>query len=84
MKKTQKGFTLLEIIIVIGILALLLTIIAPEFSGFIQSSKSSMAYSNAEILYNHIDELLYTDMAGNQLMYSDDYNVVDDVVSIGG
>ena len=29
-------------------------------------------------------ELLYTDMAGNQLMYSDDYNVVDDVVAIGG
>ena len=29
-------------------------------------------------------ELLYTDMAGNQLMYSDDYTVADDVVAIGG
>ena len=29
-------------------------------------------------------ELLYTDMAGNQAMYSDDYTVTDDVISIGG
>ena len=29
-------------------------------------------------------QLLYTDMAGNTNMYSDDYNVVDTVVAIGG
>ena len=44
------------------------------------------AETNTRIIYaiNAQGELLYTDMAGNQLMYSDDYNVVDDVVSIGG
>ena len=44
------------------------------------------AETNTKLIYaiNSQGELLYTDMAGNQLIYSDDYNVVDDVVSIGG
>ena len=29
-------------------------------------------------------QLLYTDMTGNEGIYSDDYNVVDTVVAIGG
>lgn len=29
-------------------------------------------------------QILYTDMAGNQNIYSDDYTVVDTVVAIGG
>ena len=49
-------------------------------------SATGTAETNTRIIYaiNAQGELLYTDMAGNQLMYSDDYNVVDDVVSIGG
>ena len=44
------------------------------------------AETNTKLIYaiNSQGELLYTDIAGNQLMYSDDYNVVDDVVAIGG
>lgn len=44
------------------------------------------AETNTKLVFaiNSQGELLYTDMAGNQLMYSDDYNVTDDVVSIGG
>ena len=44
------------------------------------------AETNTKLIYaiNSQGELLYTDMAGNQLMYTDDYNVVDDVVAIGG
>ena len=44
------------------------------------------AESHTKLIFaiNVQGELLYTDMAGNQSMYSDDYNVVDDVVSIGG
>ena len=44
------------------------------------------AETNTKIIYaiNSQGELLYTDMAGNQVMYSEDYIVSDTVVSIGG
>ena len=44
------------------------------------------AETNTRLIYaiNSQGELLYTDMAGNQSIYSDDYTVSDTVVSIGG
>ena len=44
------------------------------------------AESYTKIIYaiNSQGELLYTDLAGNQNIYSDDYNVLDEVVAIGG
>ena len=44
------------------------------------------AETHTKFIYaiNTQGELLYTDLQGNPNMYSDDYNVVDDVVSIGG
>ena len=44
------------------------------------------AESNTRLIYaiNSQGELLYTDMAGNQSIYSDDYIVSDTVVAIGG
>ena len=44
------------------------------------------AESNTKLIYaiNFQGELLYTDLQGNTNIYTDDYNVVDDVTSIGG
>ena len=44
------------------------------------------AESHTKLIYaiNSQGELLYTDMAGNPNIYSDDYTVVDTVVAIGG
>ena len=44
------------------------------------------AETHTKLIYaiNSQGELLYTDLAGNPNMYSDDYNVTDDVVAIGG
>ena len=44
------------------------------------------AESNTRLIYaiNSQGELLYTDMAGNQNIYSEDYIVSDTVVAIGG
>ena len=44
------------------------------------------AESLTKLIYaiNFQGELLYTDLAGNTNIYTDDYNVVDDVTSIGG
>ena len=49
-------------------------------------SATGTAETHTKLIYaiNAQGELLYTDMAGNQLMYTDDYNVVDDIVSLGG
>ena len=44
------------------------------------------AETKTKIIYaiNSQGELLYTDMAGNENIYSDDYIVTDEVTSIGG
>ena len=44
------------------------------------------AETNTRLIYaiNSQGELLYTDMAGNQNIYSNDYIVSDTVVAIGG
>ena len=44
------------------------------------------AETNTKLIYaiNSQGELLYTDMNGNQKIYSDDYTVSDTVTSIGG
>ncbi len=44
------------------------------------------AETNTKLIYaiNVQGELLYTDLAGNPNIYSDDYTVTDDVVAIGG
>ena len=44
------------------------------------------AESLTKLIYaiNAQGELLYTDLQGNTNIYSDDYNLFDDVVSIGG
>ena len=49
-------------------------------------SATGTAETNTKLIYaiNSQGELLYTDMAGNQGIYSDDYIVSDTVTSIGG
>ena len=44
------------------------------------------AESLTKLIYaiNEQGELLYTDLQGNTNIYSDDYNIFDEVVSIGG
>ena len=49
-------------------------------------SATGTAETNTRLIYaiNSQGELLYTDMNGNQGMYSDDYIASDTVVAIGG
>ena len=49
-------------------------------------SATGTAETHTKFIYaiNAQGELLYTDMAGNQSLYTDDYNLFDEVVSIGG
>ena len=41
MKKNKKGFTLVELVIVIAVIAILASVLIPTFSGIIQRAKES-------------------------------------------
>ena len=50
MKKNNKGFSLVELIIVIAIMAVLIGLLAPQYLKFVKKSKISADVSNAQAL----------------------------------
>lgn len=51
----EQGFTLLELLIVLAIIALVLGIIVPSVSGLINESKKKIAEANEAILKNALE-----------------------------
>jgi len=52
MKKTnKKGFTIVELVIVIAVIAILAAVLIPTFSGVIESARESAALSEAKNAY---------------------------------
>jgi prepilin-type N-terminal cleavage/methylation domain-containing protein len=50
--KTKKGFTLMELVIVLAILGILLAIIVPSWGYFIRRSRERSANAKAKVVFN--------------------------------
>ena len=66
MKKNNKGFSLVELIIVIAIMAVLIGVLAPQFIKYVEQGRRSTDITNAEnirtaILADIADGLITTD-----------------------
>lgn len=62
MKTPRQAFTLVELIVVLGILALLLVLITPRVAGYVQSASDTTAKANARAVMDASD-LYLMDMA---------------------
>ena len=54
-KKNNKGFSLVELIVVIAIMAVLVGVLAPQFIGYVARSKASTDMQNADSLKSAIE-----------------------------
>lgn len=57
-KQRLSGFTLLEMVVVVAIIAILTTILVPTMRGYITKSRLSSANSEAKVLYNSIQTIM--------------------------
>lgn len=51
-RSTLRGFTLIEMVVVIAIIAILLTVFVPAIAGYMTRSRLNAANSNAKVLFN--------------------------------
>ncbi|HAQ52534.1 MAG TPA: hypothetical protein DCR12_07215 [Lachnospiraceae bacterium] len=68
-QKNNKGFSLVELIVVIAIMVVLVAVLAPVFTRYIESSRRSTDVQNA----NSISEAVLADVADGKDVTATDY-----------
>lgn len=84
MKKTNNsGFSLVELIVVIAIMAVLIGVLAPALIGNIEKSRESKDFSTLDTVYSAVKNA-YGDEAGNKAAkdYKGTFTELGDVLSI--
>ena len=60
-RNSKKGFTLVELVIVIAVIAILASVLIPTFGGIIDKANASAAYQEAKIAWTeYVAEVDYT------------------------
>lgn len=73
--KKKKGFTLVELIVVIAIIGVLAAILVPTMLGYVTSSRVTSANSTAASVKNNVDTFLTNaDTAGYGMLKGSDHN----------
>ncbi len=73
MKKNNKGFSLVELIIVIAIMAVLIGILAPQFIKYVEQSRRSKDIQNAE----RLRETFLADIAEGKITNADTVRIIN-------
>lgn len=84
-KMNNKGFSLIELIIVIAIMAVLVAVIAPNLTGYIGKSKVNTDKSNADTIESAITTCLQdytTDELIGAVKNPANYTTVDEIIQV--
>jgi len=73
-RSTQKGFTLIEIMIVVAILAIVTTIAVPAYTGYIDTAQRTEGWNNLNGLQLALEEYY---------LENGDYNITMDTDKLG-
>ena len=69
-KKDNKGFTLVELVIVIAILAILVGILAPQYTKYVEKSRKSADVNNMDEIIRAL-EVYYVDQGADSKLTGD-------------